>query len=51
LTEQSESGVPAGYDGDFDPAPNNVGESVAWNAQDPAPPFIPLVVGCNPTAP
>src|SRR4029450_8423940 len=26
----SESGVPAGYDGDFDPAPNNVGEYVAW---------------------
>jgi hypothetical protein len=61
----SESGVPAGYDGDFDPAPNNVGEYVAWiaqnvgnsgaynpgNAQDPAPPFVPFVVGCNPTAP
>ncbi len=61
----SESGVPAGYDGDFDPAPNNVGEFVAWiaqnvgnsgtynpgNAQDPAPPFVPFVIGCNPTAP
>ena len=61
----SESGVPAGYDGEFDPAPNNVGEFVAWiaqnlgnsgannpgNAQDPAPPFVPFVIGCNPTAP
>jgi hypothetical protein len=61
----SESGLPAGYDGDFDPAPNNVGEFVAWiaqnvgnsgaynpgNAQDPAPPFVPFVIGCNPTAP
>jgi hypothetical protein len=61
----SESGVPAGYDGDFDPAPNNVGEFVAWiaqnvgnsgaynpgNAQDPAPPFVPFVIDCNPTAP
>jgi hypothetical protein len=60
-----ESGVPAGYDGDFDPAPNNVGEFVAWiaqnvgnsgannpgNAQDPALPFVPFVIGCNPTAP
>jgi hypothetical protein len=60
----SESGVPAGYDGDLDPAPNNVGEFVAWigqnignsgvynpgNAQDPAPPFVPFVIGCNPTA-
>ena len=59
----SESGVPAGYDGDFEPAPNNVGEFVAWiaqsvgnsgaynpgNAHDPAPPFVPFVVGCNPT--
>jgi hypothetical protein len=61
----SESGVPAGYDGDFDPAPNNVGEFIAWiaqnvgnsgaynpgNAQDPALPFVPFVIGCNPTAP
>ena len=61
----SESGVPAGYNGDFDPAPNNVGEFVAsiaqnvgnsgaynpGNAQDPAPPFVPFVIGCNPTAP
>lgn len=61
----SESGVPAGYDGDFDPAPNNVGEFVAWiaqnignsgasnpgNAQDPAPPFVPFVIDCNPTTP
>src|SRR6266542_1658033 len=61
----SASGVPAGYDGDFDPAPNNVGEFVAWiaqnvgnsgaytpgNAQDPAPPFVPFVIDCNPTAP
>jgi hypothetical protein len=61
----SGSGIPAGYDGDFDPAPNNVGEFVAWiaqnvgnsgannpgNAQDPAPPFVPFVIGCNPTAP
>ncbi len=61
----SESDVPAGYDGAFDPAPTNVGEFVAWiaqnvgnsgvynpgSAQDPAPPFVPFVVGCNPTAP
>jgi hypothetical protein len=61
----SESGLPAGYDGDFDPAPNNVGEFVAWiaqnvgnsgannpgNAQDPAPPFVPFVIDCNPAAP
>jgi hypothetical protein len=61
----SESGIPAGYDGDFDPAPHNVGEFVAWiaqnvgnsgdynpgNAHDPAAPFVPFVIDCNPAAP
>jgi hypothetical protein len=35
-------------------SPQNVGNSGAYNpgnAQDPAPPFVPFVIGCNPTAP
>jgi hypothetical protein len=56
----SESGQPTGYDGDFDPAPNNVGEYVAWITQNVGlsasnnpgvgMPFVPFVIDCNPTA-
>lgn len=54
----SSAGAPAGFDGDFDPFPNNPGEVIAWIAQNIGnagdsnpgnPPYVPYVVGCHPT--
>lgn len=55
----SNAGPPAGFDGDFDPFPNNPGEVIAWISQNIGiagdsnpgnPPYVPYVVGCHPTA-
>jgi hypothetical protein len=53
------SGAPNGFDGDWDPAPGNVGEVLSWVArnigfsgeENPGqPPEVPFIIGCNPTA-
>jgi hypothetical protein len=61
----SNAGAPTGFDGDFDPFPNNPGEVAVWEAHTEGlspdnnpgsqageiPPYVPAVIGCNPTLP